>query len=68
MTEESQGELVTRLRHELGIATAYAWELRAMISVALQQGHMGNQEMAHRVTQLDGWLEHWKGTGALRRV
>ena len=59
---------IRQLRHELGIATVYAWELREMISEALRQGHTGNREIAERVTILDGWLEHWRKSGALIRL
>jgi hypothetical protein len=57
-----------RLRHELSIASVFAWELREMISEALRQGHMGNTEIAERVTILDGWLEHWRMNGTLIRI
>lgn len=68
MPDETMNDELRRLRHELSIASVYAWELRKWISEALRQGIMGDAEVAQRVTVLDGWLEHWQATGTLIRL
>jgi hypothetical protein len=68
MTEESQGELVARLRHELGIASAYASQLREMIFDARCEDDISEEEFNILVTELDTWLRHWRENGTLRRV